>query len=436
MFKRIALIMTGGILFCPLIANAAIVGYVECGDTYVNIRSAPYIEADPVGKIYNYNQLEVEDFYAGDGWYKVKSGNCEGYIASMYVATGDDINEIRDKIGYEVADIYAAAANVRAEPSTDSTIIDTVYAGQKVEVIEKLPGWAKVCIAFDSYGYINDMYLGYKTEYGYAETLEEEADRVSAAVDEQSYTTNIDDNSVNNYEEPTITYDEIYQSGYETYDEATQSGSLEYENDVSDESCYDETEAAVTNDYDIYSDDVSSEVDEYNAYSYDTSTEVNDYAEDIEDTTETISYEEYSNSVTDESQNTSAETDVPVNNPGLATGSEIVNYALQFVGNPYVYGGNSLTNGVDCSGFTQQVFGHFGIELPRTAASQASCGTRINVNDIQPGDLLFYDNGGYIGHVSIYCGDGEVVHASNENTGITVSSVDYRTPVAAARYIH
>ena len=89
---------------------------------------------------------------------------------------------------------------------------------------------------------------------------------------------------------------------------------------------------------------------------------------------------------------------------------------------------------IDCSGFTQQVFGDNGISLARTAADQSQGGQDVSMDDLQAGDLLFYDNGGYVGHVAIYCGDGTVVHASNEETGITISDVDYRTPVSAKRY--
>lgn len=112
----------------------------------------------------------------------------------------------------------------------------------------------------------------------------------------------------------------------------------------------------------------------------------------------------------------------------------VVNYALQFVGNPYVYGGTSLTNGTDCSGFTQSVLANFGISISRTAASQSGGGTAVDMSNLQPGDLLFYDNGSGIGHVSMYIGNGQVVHASNEQTGIIVSSVDYRTACAARSY--
>ena len=114
-------------------------------------------------------------------------------------------------------------------------------------------------------------------------------------------------------------------------------------------------------------------------------------------------------------------------------GQEIANYALQFVGNPYVWGGTSLTNGADCSGFTQSAFANFGIGIPRTAASQSGSGTPVSLDSLQAGDLIFYGDGG-ISHVALYIGGGQVVHASSSTTGIIVSSYNYRTPVSASRY--
>ncbi|MBQ4057901.1 MAG: C40 family peptidase [Lachnospiraceae bacterium] len=114
----------------------------------------------------------------------------------------------------------------------------------------------------------------------------------------------------------------------------------------------------------------------------------------------------------------------------------VVNYALQFVGNPYVYGGTSLTNGTDCSGFTMSVYAHFGYYIPRTAAAQMQGLSSVSLNSIQPGDLLFYrDSSGGIGHVTMYIGGGQVVHASSSTTGIIISSLGYRTPCGAARII-
>ncbi len=112
---------------------------------------------------------------------------------------------------------------------------------------------------------------------------------------------------------------------------------------------------------------------------------------------------------------------------------DIVEYAKQFLGNRYVYGGTSLTKGVDCSGFTMAVYKHFGISLPHHSGSQAREGTKITADQLQPGDLIFYaDSSGTINHVALYIGGGQVIHASNEKTGIRISNYRYRTPV---RYV-
>lgn len=115
---------------------------------------------------------------------------------------------------------------------------------------------------------------------------------------------------------------------------------------------------------------------------------------------------------------------------------EIINYAYQFLGNPYVYGGNSLTRGIDCSGFVKQIFAKFGYTLPRTSASYLSgVGTTIPLSDIQPGDILVYrySNGG--GHVAIYIGEGKIIHAANEKSGICISKYNFVTPRRAVRVI-
>lgn len=116
-------------------------------------------------------------------------------------------------------------------------------------------------------------------------------------------------------------------------------------------------------------------------------------------------------------------------------GSSVAHYALQFVGNPYVWGGSSLTNGADCSGFTMSVYAHFGYGLPHSSGSQAGCGRAVSLSELQPGDLVFYRHGGSIGHVAMYIGGGRVVHAQCKRTGITTSSVNYRTPACARRII-
>lgn len=104
----------------------------------------------------------------------------------------------------------------------------------------------------------------------------------------------------------------------------------------------------------------------------------------------------------------------------------LVQFALQFVGNRYVWGGTSLTNGIDCSGFTMQVYARYGVGLPHHAASQPAYGNRISASEAKPGDLFFYGSGSSISHVGIYIGNGQIVHASNARTGIKISSAYYR----------
>lgn len=123
---------------------------------------------------------------------------------------------------------------------------------------------------------------------------------------------------------------------------------------------------------------------------------------------------------------------------GSKTASGVASFALQFKGNPYRYGGTSLTNGTDCSGFTQSVYRNFGYSIPRDSRSQYSgAGRIVSMSELQAGDLLFYSNSsGRINHVALYIGGGQVVHASNPKDGIKVSNYRYRTPVRARRVIN
>lgn len=110
---------------------------------------------------------------------------------------------------------------------------------------------------------------------------------------------------------------------------------------------------------------------------------------------------------------------------------DICQYAKQFVGNPYVWGGTSLTRGADCSGFVLSLYAKYGITLPHSSRAQANCGRRVALSQMQPGDLVFYTKGGSINHVAMYIGNGQVIHASSPSTGIRISSVNYRTPYVA-----
>lgn len=115
---------------------------------------------------------------------------------------------------------------------------------------------------------------------------------------------------------------------------------------------------------------------------------------------------------------------------GSGLGQEIANFACQFVGNPYVPGGTSLTDGADCSGFTLAVYNHFGLSLPRSSASQAGYGREVSYAEAQPGDIIYYG-----GHVGLYIGNGLIVHASTQATGIKISNALYRSIITVRRII-
>lgn len=121
---------------------------------------------------------------------------------------------------------------------------------------------------------------------------------------------------------------------------------------------------------------------------------------------------------------------IEISNVKAGTGQAIVDYACQFIGNPYVWGGTSLTNGADCSGFVQSVFKNFGINLPRTSGEMRSSGTAVNYSDAMPGDIVCYD-----GHVGIYMGNGQIVNAINSRKGIGILSATYDDIITVRRLL-
>ncbi len=118
--------------------------------------------------------------------------------------------------------------------------------------------------------------------------------------------------------------------------------------------------------------------------------------------------------------------------PGVSkTRNDIKAYAIQYIGNPYLWGGTSLTNGADCSGFVQTIYKKYGVSLPRTSRDQVKKGTKVTSKDMKIGDLVFYTNSaGVVDHVAIYIGNNQIVHAASARAGIRISKWNYRTPYA------
>lgn len=472
-------------------------GFAQC-ENYVNVRSGAYVEGDLIGKIGNNCAVEILDVTA-DGWYKVRSGNVEGYVAAQYIATGDAASGIAAATGYTTAEVGADVLNVRASADGDSEIIATVQGSSEIEVVEDQGDWIKVILDGEMYGYVSSDYVATSTEYATGETLEEEQARLdqewldylaqqeaaqaaaeaaylasqeqsayyesadttgssaadtyyednSGAAADASYQDNSGsaaDASYNDGSNASGSADELAaqaSSLYQTYLEAQNAADAAVANG-SDEQTILDTAAAAQAAYGTYvqaqnaADNAAAGIAQDTAAAAPAPEAQPEAPQPSEDTAyqEAPSAEE-SGGQTDTSGSEAAPEAQPEapSSGNSSAGQAIADYACQFVGNPYVYGGSSLTGGADCSGFTMSVMANFGIGLPHNAAAQSGCGTAVSMDSLQPGDLLFYDGGGGIGHVSIYIGNGQVVHASNPTNGILISSMGYRTPVAARRFV-
>lgn len=294
---------------------------------YVNVRSIPSEKGDIIGKLYNNSvgTFEAEE----DGWYKITSGSVTGYVKAEYCVTGEDAVEIAKQVGKRIATVNTQTLFVRAEATTESSVIGMVPEAEELLVLEAEEGWVKVDVE-EGTGWVSTDYVELHSEFVQAESKEEEEARLAKEAEERRKAREAAAQAAGN--------------------RATTSSAQ----------------------------------------------------------TTTTSY-------------TVGE--------GSEMGVAVAEYALQFVGNPYVYGGTSLTNGADCSGFVMSVYANFGVSLPHSSASDRSQGYAVaSLDEAQPGDLICYS-----GHVALYIGNGQIVHASNKKTGIKVSNASYRKILAIRR---
>ena len=414
--------------------------FAQC-ENYINIRSEADENSEVVAKLYNDGSATLEETEE-DGWYKIKSGNATGYVKAEYFATGEEAKEIADKVAYNVAVVNAEALNVRATPSEESTVIDVASQSDELEVVDTSGEWTTVALGNDVYGFIHPDYCEYKTYYPTAVTLEEEA-AAKAEADRQAAEASVAQAAEQPVEEDG-SYAEDTSPADATYTDETPATDTAYV-DEAPETDAPYTEAPETDA--PYTEAPETEIPETDApYTEAPETEAPETDAPYTEAPETEAPETeapYTEAPETDAPYTEApETDAPYTEApeteapasDSSVGQEIANYAVQFVGNPYVYGGTSLTNGADCSGFTQSVMANFGIYIARTAADQSYGGTSVSISDIQPGDLLFYSDGGGISHVALYIGGGQIVHAATESQGIIISSYNYDSPVCAARY--
>ncbi len=427
-------VLTISALSCMNMAiHAEETGFAVCDEGYLNVRSDASQESEVIGKLYHNGKVEILDTSPDGAWYHIHSGNVDGYVSSDYIATGTAAMEAQENAGYTTAEVGAEVLNVRASKDTGSEIVCALYENHKYEVVDDQGDWVKVVTGDGTYGWVSADYVYVSTEYGMAETLEEEQARLDQAwldyLASESQTSS-SEQSWSDALEAQAEADRAAQTAYEARQEADAAWQ-EYvtAQEAADNSSAGEADAAQQNAQEAYD---AYEQAQTAADAADTAyTDAQNTADETAAAASgSSSSEDSGDTYTDTSSGTDSSASV---SSASSTGQAIANYACQFVGNPYVYGGTSLTNGADCSGFVMSVFANFGISLPHEAAAQSGYGSAVDASSLQPGDLVFYSNGSGISHVAIYIGNGSIVHAANESSGICYGSLNYNTPVAYRR---
>ena len=357
---------------------------VEGGeDGYVNVRKKPNENSKVKGKIYNNCGAII--LGQSNGWYKIKSGNCRGYCKASFFKTGDDaINFCLDE-GYVFATVKENGVHLRSKSSSDSSVVTNVFKGdcKSMKKYSKDGRWVKLRVSEGKNGWVSSDFVKVSVDFDQAKTIAEEKAEIAAQKARE-------------------------EAEARAAAEAAAAEAAENNNGGGNNGGGNNGGGNVSNG--------NSNNGGGNNYSNGNSSR------------------RRSNSSSYGYSKPKRRSYSGGGSSGGGRGGSIVSYAKNFLGNPYVFGGSSLTHGTDCSGFTMSVYAHFGISLNRSSYTQVNNGRAVSMSNLNAGDLLFYRyGGGRISHVAIYMGGGQIIHASNERTGITISGMG--SPCAARRII-
>ncbi len=423
---------------------------------YLNVRRSPDSKGDIIGKMQENSVCEILG-QEGD-WYQIHSGQVDGYISSQFVITGE---EARTRAAEQVklrAVVTADNVNIRQTPEiTDNNVIAQALLDERYEVLSQTEGWVQI-----TGGYISSDYVQVRYALNEARKMDLKAmainqydniliSKVTSYLNVRSSpkdegNTNIigklpgkaaaeilgtedgwykiRSGSITGY----VTMDGQYTAtGQEAVDLAMEAASLMaiVNTDKLNVRTSPSTESTIWTQ--ISKEERYPVVDQLDGW---VQIELDGGDEDEVNDKAYISTRD--NNVEVRYALTEAIKFSPLEelaNQQASRRNQIVNFALKYVGNPYVWGGTSLTRGADCSGFVQSVLRNYGISLPRTSREQAKVGRAINSSQMRPGDLIFYANSsGTINHVAMYIGNGQIVHAASRRSGIKISTWNYRSP--------
>ena len=371
--------------------------------------AADYVNAEIVGKLYRGSAATIMKT-EGD-WVYIKSGSVSGYIMKDYLAIGYSAEKLIDQFGTKYVTVTTDTLKVREKMNTDCTVLTLLAQDETYEVEKVEDQWVKITVDDDTSGYVSKDYVKVSVKFKKAVSIEEEREE-------------------------------------QRRKEAAEAAERQQQRQV---------KAAANDDNDSSSSKSSSSGKSSSSSSSSKSSNSSSSSGKSSSSKSSSSHKSSSSGgggnagKSTGSSSSGASSDGGGGSAGSSGGSSsgsgggsalgsgdgsvIAAYGLKFVGNPYRYGGTSLTNGTDCSGFTMSIFKKFGISLPRTSSEQSRTGKKISVSDARAGDLIFYGSGGHVSHVALCIGRGRVVHASNRRDGIKTSNIYYRTPICARRVI-
>ena len=412
----------------------------------VNIRTEANTTSSVTGKIYNDCAATILDTVEGEGgkWYKIQSGSVTGYIKSEYFVTGQKAETKAKEVGKTYGTVVdTTSLRLRESPDLTSKTLTLLSEGAQYSVVGQEGDFLKVSVDTDLEGYVFKDYMKTSVEFNKAVSVEEEKakeedeakrkEEADKAIKELEAVKKAESKAAETKAETTASKKETAVAKAET----TAAPKAETQKETAKE-----TEAAVkviaanpekAEDVTVAAPTVKQETKAETKIETKAETKAEAKAETkaetiIEAKTETKPEGPGTKKETSSSKSTES------SSVETASRTALIAYAQQFLGNPYVYGGTSLTKGADCSGFVMSVFSHFGISTGRSSRDQAARGKTIPVSEVKPGDLLFYASGSYINHVGIYVGNGKIIHSSTPATGICYAPSNYRTPCKAVTF--
>ena len=395
---------------------------------YVNIRKKPDTDAEIVGKLYRGSAATIMKT-EGD-WVYIKSGSVSGYIMKDYLAIGYSAEKLIDQFGTKYVTVTTDTLKVREKMNTDCTVLTLLAQDETYEVEKVEDQWVKITVDDDTSGYVSKDYVKVSVKFKKAVSIEEEREeqrrKEAAAAAERQQQRQVkaaanDDNDSSSSKSSSSGKSSSSSSSSKSSSKSSSSSSS--------------SKSSSSKSSSSSSHKSSSSGGGGNAGKSSGKSNSSGGGGRTGSSSSGASSDGGGGSTGSGGGSSSGGSSGGGSALGSGDGSVIAAYGLKFVGNPYRYGGTSLTNGTDCSGFTMSIFKKFGISLPRTSSEQSRTGKKISVSDARAGDLIFYGSGGHVSHVALCIGGGRVVHASNRKDGIKTSNIYYRTPICARRVI-